>query len=475
LVRGKGMMEHFYSTSAAANTFIQPVENECWREQAELTSTEPTRRGFWDSALCAAVISMLGILAYESIHGPLFQPLILEAEHYQWARLIMRPAMLWGIMGTALLAFRTTLWFWYRSSPPATMEDAPSLTVIIPAYNEGAMVLQSIESVATAQYPRERLQVLVVDDGSKDDTWTHIREAAARYPELVVAKRFLVNRGKRAALAEGFRDARGEVVATLDSDSVIDPGALLALAGPFRNSRVGAVAGKVKVYNRRQGLIPRMLHVRYIVSFDFHRASESGYGTVYCCPGALTAYRTSIVRQVLDEWLQQKFLGAPCTVGEDRALTNLILASGCDTVYQRSAVVHTITPTSYGKLCRMFLRWDRSYVREELRFLRIVWMRPMFPCVIALLDRVITNLRYPVYYASLLLLALAAPHHPLAVVRLMAVVGVVSAFNMLYYLRSERSPDAFYGVVYSYYSLAALFWIFPVAVFTVRSRSWLTR
>ena len=58
-------------------------------------------------------------------------------------------------------------------------------------------------------------------------------------------------------------------------------------------------------------------------------------------------------------------------MGEDRALTNLILSCGYDTVYQRSAVVHTVTPVSYGKLCRMLLRWDRSYVREELYFLRI--------------------------------------------------------------------------------------------------------
>jgi hypothetical protein len=75
----------------------------------------------------------------------------------------------------------------------------------------------------------------------------------------------------------------------------------------------------------------------------------------------------------------------------------------------------------------------------------------------------------------LFLFLLSAPQHPLSVVRLFIVVGVLSAFNMLYYLRSERSPDAFYGVVYSYFSLFALFWIFPVAVFTVRSRSWLTR
>jgi hyaluronan synthase len=284
-----------------------------------------------------------------------------------------------------------------------------------------------------------------------------------------------VNCGKREALATGFRIARGEVLVTLDSDSVIESGSLLAIAGPFRDARVGAVAGKVKVYNRRQGIIPRMLHVRYILSFDMLRASESGYGTVYCCPGALTGYRASVVQQVVKRWVEQRFLGTPCTVGEDRSLTNLILSCGYDTVYQRSAIVHTLTPISYSKLCRMLLRWDRSYVREELLFLGIVWKRPLASRIISIFDRLITNLRYPVHYACLVLLVLTMPYHPVALLRLVIVIALVSALNSLYYLRSERSPDFFYAILYAYYSLFGLFWIFPFAVFTVRSRGWLTR
>jgi len=442
--------------------------------QLELAAPEKTGDA-WDHALCAAILAALSLLIYQSIHGGWFRPIIVDAESYQWGRLVVRPAILWGVMGSLLLGFRTLLWLRYRSAPAATMSDAPSLTVVIPAYNEGAMVLQSIESVAAAKYPRDRLEILVIDDGSVDDTWSHIRRAAARHPGLVVTKRMPENRGKREALAFGFENAKGEIVVTLDSDSVIEPDALLALAGPFRNQQVGAVAGKVKVYNRREGFIPRMLHVRYIVSFDMLRASESGYGTVYCCPGALTAYRSTVVQQIVNDWLKQTFLGAPCTVGEDRSLTNFILSRGYDTIYQRTAVVHTVTPVSYAKLCRMFLRWDRSYIREELIFLKVVWSRPIGARVIALCDRLITNLRYPVHYACLLLLLITLPHHPLSLLRLIIVVGVVSAVNMLYYLRSERSPDFFYGILYAYYFLFTLFWIFPVAVFTVRSKAWLTR
>jgi hyaluronan synthase len=287
--------------------------------------------------------------------------------------------------------------------------------------------------------------------------------------------RFAENQGKRAALAEGFRRARGDVVITVDSDSVIERQTLLAMAGPFRNPRVGAVAGKVAVYNRYEGLLPRMLHVRFTLSFDFLRSAQSTYGTVYCCPGALAAYRASVVREVLAQWEHQRFLGAPCTFGEDRALTNFILACGFDTIYQKTAVVHTVVPETYGKLCKMYLRWDRSYVREEIRFAGIVWKRPLRARIIAFFDATITNLRFPVAYSSLVLLVVHSVQDPLTIARMLIGIGIVSTFYMLYYLKSERSWDFAFGILYAYFSVVMLMWIFPYAVLTVRARSWLTR
>src|SRR6266705_2110140 len=269
--------------------------------------------------------------------------------------------------------------------------------------------------------------------------------------------------------------ARRAIVVTVDSDSMIERQTLLAVAGPFRDPRVGAVAGKVAVHNRRANLIPRMLHVRFILSFDFLRSAQSVFRTVYCCPGALAAYRACVVRQVLCEWERQTFLGTPCTYGEDRALTNLILRAGCDTVYQRTAVVHTVVPETYAKLCGMFLRWDRSYIREELRFARIVWKRPLVSRVLALYESTITNLRFPVAYSAIALWAVNALHDPASIVRMLLAIMVVSTLYTLYYLRSERSWDFVFGILYGYFSFFALTWIFPYAALTLRARGWLTR
>ena len=422
-----------------------------------------------------AIIIGLLISLYSSVIVGLFDPIYYSIKSAQWTKIIIRPSLLWVMMGFLLLAFRTALWFIYKPFAPATCEEAPSMTVIIPAYNEGAMIRKAIDSVVQAKYPRDRLKILVVDDGSKDDTWKYIQEAALEHGPVVTTIRFAENQGKRAALACGFRRARGEIVVTIDSDSVIEPDTLLAIAGPFVDPRVGAVAGKVAVYNRQEGMIPRMLHVRFILSFDFLRATQSAYGTVYCCPGALSAYRMSVVREVVDEWMKQTFLGTKCTYGEDRALTNLILARGLNAVYQRTAVVHTIVPWTYGQLCRMYLRWDRSYIREEIIFAGLVWKRPLGIRLIAIWDKTITNLRFPIGYASLILLVFLTWQDPTTILRLMFAMGLISFFNMLYYLHSEHSWDFVYGILYSYFSFFTLFWLFPYAAMTLKSRSWMTR
>lgn len=428
-----------------------------------------------DTLLKAVIVAGIGLLVWTNLEADAFEPLVRIAERHGVGALLAKPSMIWVAMGASLMLFRTLLWFRYRPFAPAQPHAAPRMTVVIPAYNEGPMVFRAIDSVAAARYPHDRLEIIVVDDGSTDDTWTHITHAVARHGGRVRALRQPRNLGKREALARGFREATGEIFVTVDSDSVIEPGALLALAGPFTDDRVGVVAGRVLVYNRREGLIPRMLHIRFLLAFDFLRAYQSTFRTVYCSPGALSAYRASAVRRVLEPWLAQRFLGAPATIGEDRALTNDILRLGYDSVYQRHASVFTIVPTTYRQLCRMFLRWDRSFVREELRFAAIVWKRPPLARLVALADTTITNLRYPVLYATLALLVLALFEDPLAMLRMLATIGAVGFLYALYALRSERSAEILYGVLFSYFSFFAMTWIFPWAVVTARARGWLTR
>ncbi len=428
-----------------------------------------------DRVLIAAIFLGMAGFAYVVFTSSLLQPIITAAQKQHWNGLLLKPTVIWVGMGFLLLFVRTILWLGYRPFRAVGIEEAPRLSVIVPAFNEGRMVERSIASVARADYPKDRLEIIAVDDGSQDDTWNYIARAAINFPDLVSPVRLPSNRGKRDALAEGFRRATGEIIVTVDSDSIVESGALLAIVGPFRDARIGAVAGKVAVLNRMSSILPRMLHVRFILSFDFSRSVQSVFRTVYCCPGALTAYRASVVRQVLTAWEHQTFLGVPCTYGEDRGMTNFILDAGFDTVYQRTAVVHTVVPETYTKLCKMYLRWDRSHIREELRFARIVWKRPLVSRLLAIYECAMSNLRYPIAYIAIGLLLLNVASDPTTLIRMLLGIMIASTLYMLYYLRSERSWDFVFGILYAYFSFFALTWIFPYALLTVRARGWLTR
>ena len=199
------------------------------------------------------------------------------------------------VAGYTLLMFlfqglRTILWACYRPFPLQD-GDLPTLTIIIPAYNEGAMVEHSLYSVARSDYPREKLEIICIDDGSTDDTWEYIDRARQRYPGLIKTIRFPDNRGKKEGLYAGFTQGRGEILVTVDSDSVIEPSALRHLVAPLQqDAGLGAVAGNVRVYNRHASLMGKMQWVRY-VNLDFLRAAQSVYKTVTCTPGSLAAYR----------------------------------------------------------------------------------------------------------------------------------------------------------------------------------------
>jgi hyaluronan synthase len=288
---------------------------------------------------------------------------------------VSHPIGLIVLVQSLYTGLQAVLWTRYRPLERPQAALWPPVSVVIPAFNEGPMVERSIRSVARCDYPKDKLEIIVVDDGSRDDTIFHMQRLRREYPRLINLVRFAGNRGKRAALEAGFRAATGEVLVTIDSDSEIEPTTIHELVTPLvADAKIGAVAGQVAVLNR-DSYISRMLEVQYALCFDFGRAAQAAYRCVSCCPGALSALRRALVVPHLDEWTHQTFLGRAVNHGEDQALTNIVLRQGYDTFYQRTAVVHTLVPTTYRQLWRMFVRWDRSYVVEGLSFAKFMLTR----------------------------------------------------------------------------------------------------
>jgi len=378
---------------------------------------------------------------------------------------------------TAGLTLRTILWFRYKPVSPKGNKRWPSLSVIMPALNEEESVLDSIDSIFASNYPLDRLEVIAVDDGSTDSTLLKMMEAKKRYKDRLQVLHFAKNKGKRNALYTGVKIAAGEIVATVDTDSRIDPEALRSIVMPLiKDNRCGAVAGRVEVWNRKETLLTRMLSVRYSLSFNFGRAYQSVYGTVFCCPGALTAYRKDIVTTFLDDWKNQKFWNSPCTYGEDRALTTLILKSGHTTKFQANAVVYTRVPPGLKKMTRMYIRWNRSCFRETLLFARFMFSRYRERNrVLPMIDFFFLNIVYPFHLISFGIITYSFLVQPILFLRHLSFIILGSFFLSLYYLRAQKNISFLYGIPYGILTALCLWWIFPFAVFSVRSQSWMTR
>jgi hyaluronan synthase len=374
---------------------------------------------------------------------------------------------------TALLS---VLWIRYRRFQAPEGAQLPRVSVVIPAFNEGPMVERSIRSVASSDYPAELLEIIVVDDGSRDDTFFHMQRLRREYPDRIKLVRFMGNRGKREALCAGFRAATGNILVTIDSDSEIERGTIRAMVAPFlADKNIGAVAGRVAVLNR-DTMITRMLEVQYALAFDFGRAAQSTYRCVACCPGALSAFRREAVVPFLDEWTGQTFLGRPVNHGEDQALTNIVLRQGYDTVYQRTAVVHTLAPVTYRQMSRMLVRWDRSYIVEGFTFAKFMLTRYRSRNrVLPVVTFTVSNLRLVLFFYALVQLPMLFRGELRIVFHSTIALLVSATFTALYFLSVERSFRFLYGSLYAIYSVLLLQWTLPWALLTVRDERWGTR
>ena len=274
---------------------------------------------------------------------------------------------------------RFALGLWYR--PPADVGFRPSVAIVIPAYNEGASVARTIEACLGQDYPPELLQIICIDDGSTDDTWARVARIAQANPTRVRIQSLVANRGKRAAMALGARLTSSEIVVFIDSDSEPAPGGIAAIVQAFADERVGSASGLTHARNGDVNALTRMQAARYLLSFQLLKAAESVVGAVTCCSGCFAAYRRSAIEPLLDEWEHQRFLGVPCTYGDDRALTNQVIRAGHRSVYHSGAVALTDVPTSWSTFFRQQLRWKKSWVREGPILLSHLWRsRPLaFP------------------------------------------------------------------------------------------------
>ncbi|WP_405201569.1 glycosyltransferase [Dokdonia sp. LLG6352-1] len=386
---------------------------------------------------------------------------------------------------STLLVFKSgffiyTLYHYFKYKPVASVSDQelPTCTVIVPAYNEGKQVYATLKSLAASDYPMHKLELLSIDDGSQDDTWYWMQKAKKELGDRVSICQQPKNMGKRHALYRGFNEGKGDIFITVDSDSIVDANTLRLLVSPFiGNKKCGAVAGNIRVLNKERALLPKMLDVSFTLSFEFVRSAESNVNSVLCTPGALAAYRRDAVFACLDEWIDQKFMGKSSDIGEDRALTNMILKQGLHVLFQKNAYAYTNVPEKYKGLYKMYIRWGRSNVRENLAMAKYVFTNfrkeSKVGARLLFVNQFLTIL---MSYPFLIFMLLFVATHPiLFLTSTLVSILIVTTFPALFYARKYTPSESFWAYTYSLVYTFGLFWITPYAIATAGKSGWLTR
>jgi len=233
-------------------------------------------------------------------------------------------------------------------------ETTPPVSIIIPAFNEGKVIEKTIRSVLELSYSQK--EIIVVDDGSRDDTLKIARFMEIDNPLRVISKK--KNGGKWRALNKGIASSKSDIIVCIDADTVLDKNAIQPLISHFIDSKVGAVAGNIKVGNR-DNILTKLQALEYISNLNIQRRSEAFFGKVTVVPGPLGAFRKSIIKEV--------GFYAGDTFAEDADLTLKILRAGYKIKYEPKAIGYTEAPMSVFDLAKQRYRWYRGFLQVIIK------------------------------------------------------------------------------------------------------------
>ncbi|OUM59288.1 glycosyltransferase family 2 protein [Piromyces sp. E2] len=288
-----------------------------------------------------------------------------------------------------------------------------STGLLVVGYKEDPELFKGcLESIITINYARNEKVIVIVDGNDTEDRymgdifakvfskWDHrvittdfkIQDVGISEPRAIKLLEEVKkctgpvcimqpHHGKRSAMYTGFQlllQCQVDAVVVTDSDTILDKDCIKELAFMLEDKYVGAATGDVKIYNTNK-MLSFLSSLRYWFAFNLERSCQSFHNCVTCVSGPLGIYRSEVLRKCLDRWINQKFLGSPCTYGDDRHLTNLTLALGVSVKYTPYAMCHTETPETFVRWVTQQTRWSKSFYREAIYAIKVcptqsLWM-----------------------------------------------------------------------------------------------------
>jgi cellulose synthase/poly-beta-1,6-N-acetylglucosamine synthase-like glycosyltransferase/spore germination protein YaaH/peptidoglycan/xylan/chitin deacetylase (PgdA/CDA1 family) len=223
--------------------------------------------------------------------------------------------------------------------------EYPLVSVIVPAFNEEVNAIRTVNSLLAQDYPE--IEIIFVDDGSKDKTFTNVDEAFKDNPKVQVFTK--LNGGKASALNFGIQKAFAEYVVCIDADTQLKTDAITLLMKKFENENVGAVAGNVKVGNEIN-MITKWQSIEYITSQNFDRRAFDLLNGITVVPGAIGAFKKDAIL-VAGGFTSD-------TLAEDCDLTMRLLRNGYIVRNCTEAISYTEAPETFKQFLKQRFRWS---------------------------------------------------------------------------------------------------------------------
>ncbi|WP_081756678.1 DUF2062 domain-containing protein [Gorillibacterium massiliense] len=249
-----------------------------------------------------------------------------------------------GILRVLLLGWLS--WRHKRASRPSEIDNdyKPAVSVVIAAYNEEAVICKTIGSILDSDYPH--LEIIVIDDGSTDETSKVVEERFSENDRVRLIRK--ANGGKASAVNAGFREASGTIIVAFDADTLISSDAISLLVSRFRDEKVAAVSGNVRIGNTGN-LLTIWQHIEYVTGFNLERRAFDRLNCISVVPGAIGAWRKSAVIEA--------GLYSEDTLAEDADLTLSLLTAGYRVYYEERALAYTEAPEDVRSLSKQRFRW----------------------------------------------------------------------------------------------------------------------
>lgn len=262
--------------------------------------------------------------------------------------------VVWSI--TFLTLWLTLVWlhFLYVGQPTKKVRGKVSIGIPVFSRNNDKDAIKTVKSVFAAGYPHSLLDVIVVDDGSEDDSYKKLLAFKKSNPKLPLRIFTKKNGGKSSALNVALNCAKGEFFAVVDADSRISEGCIQKSLNNFVDGKVGAVISRVRVDNANS-VLERLQKVEYIMS-AMVRKIMSNFGTLSMTPGVLSLYRTNVIKKLggFDENREN--------LTEDLEIALRLKKNGYNIQMEHESITYTEVPKTMNALWRQRVRWTRGYI-----------------------------------------------------------------------------------------------------------------